>query len=282
MLVRMDNLVSAATREGYGIAAPNVFGMDSVALCFEAALHQRAVLIISDKSDKDDLEEVAAVTRFFAQKYPQVPVALNLDHAETMEMAILGIRYGYTNVMLDFGELPLEENAAGIKELVRLAHGCGVSVEAALGGAERGASFEEVQASMTDVEQARWFCRETGVDALAVGVGAAHGDYGDHAPVIDFPRIEALRDALAPNTSLVIHGTSFTGDENLRKMAQCGIAKFNIFGELSKGAVQGICRVFEKGNITPRHLHQFNRAIRDGYRGQLEHYMQLLGSAHRW
>ncbi|NLZ54639.1 MAG: class II fructose-bisphosphate aldolase, partial [Thermoanaerobacteraceae bacterium] len=100
MLISMDKIVNKACNEGYGIAAPNVFNQDMILAAFEAADEVKSPLIL-DCLGTTDLYAMGELTRFYSRKFPNVPVALNLDHGKTFEEAVEAIRAGFTSVMVD-------------------------------------------------------------------------------------------------------------------------------------------------------------------------------------
>ena len=280
MFVRLDTLTKAAAGAGYGIPAPTVYNSSSVGWCFAACQQMRAPLILSCNEKVGDYLEMADFAKYFERRYPEVPVALALDHGTGMETAIDAIRAGYTSVMVDRGEEPPEENARYLKEVCRMAHAMNVSVEGALGGCERNATPEEIEATKTKVDEAIWYCRQTGVDALAVAVGAAHGDYPYGAPVIDFALIAELKRSIP--ATLVMHGASFTGHEALARSAKAGITKFNVFGELSTGAMERAKKVYAMDGDDRRRLFLLDDEIEIGYRESLCGLIQLFGCKNRW
>ena len=282
MLVRTDKLTTEAAKNKYGIAAPCPLDFESVKWCFETAKERRAPMILCYHAWKNtgmSAEELADAVKFYAAKYPEIPMGLCLDHGRSYEEAARAIKAGFTAVMVDRSDLSDEENADAILETVKMAHMAGVSVEAALGGAQvRDASLEQREESLTNLESAKRFCQKTGIDALAVAVGSYHGDIKRDAAVMHFDLIAALKEALP--ASLVMHGCSFLGDDNLRKSAAAGISKFNVQGELLNAGMaaakenlsnQGKCSVAE-----------LNAAIQAGYKAQLTNFMTQIGSINRW
>lgn len=153
-----------------------------------------------------------------------VPVVAHLDHGESLQVCAQAIECGFSSVMYDGSALPLAQNIAQTREIVAMAHGFGVSVEAELGfvGYEGGALSHG-----TDPAQVAQFARETGVDALAVSVGNAHLMQHSTAQ-IDMARLNAIQQA-APQLPLVLHGGSGLSDELRRDLAQkTSVCKFNI------------------------------------------------------
>ncbi|HIX90709.1 MAG TPA: class II fructose-bisphosphate aldolase [Candidatus Agathobaculum pullicola] len=289
MLVAIDKILNEAKKGGYGVAAPDAYNSPSVQGCFQAALNLKAPLIISCLGTTN-MEETAEVTKFYARKHPEAVVTLHLDHGGPFEEIMRALRCGYSSVMIDRSKLVFEENVREVREVVKIAHAMGVTVEAELGHVGTGSEYEETRDSgLTHREEAKRFVEETGVDALAVAVGTSHGVYKG-TPRLEF---ELLRDiaGLVP-VPLVLHGGSGTGDENLKKCIQCGIQKINLFTDMADPAGEAMA-CFMRGessddadiaaalDMYAGKKKNFNVAPMVGtevYRRKLEHYIRLFGS----
>ena len=184
------------------------------------------------------LEEAAELGRFYAGRV-DVPVALHLDHGTDLEMIKKAIDLGFTSVMIDASALPFEENVRITKEVTDYAHPLGIDVEAEIGhvGAEDETGPHSLSATTyTEPMAARQFEEQTGVDALAVSIGTSHGAYKNGTPHINFDILQQIR--AWTDVPLVLHGGSGTGDENLRKCAEMGICKINIYTDYIVAALQ--------------------------------------------
>ncbi|WP_040930864.1 class II fructose-bisphosphate aldolase, partial [Paenibacillus larvae] len=181
-----------------------------------------------------------------AAKKSGLPIALHLDHGSSFDVAMKCIRAGFSSVMFDGSHHPYEENIRLTKEIVKAAHAMGVSVEGELGtigGTEDDISVDEANASLAKPAEAIRFYEETGVDALAIAVGTAHGMYAGE-PNIHFDIIEEVSNAIpAP---LVLHGGSGVPDEMIKKAIQAGAAKINVNTENQVAATQAIRDVLNK------------------------------------
>ncbi|GBG79667.1 hypothetical protein CBR_g29815 [Chara braunii] len=153
-------------------------------------------------------------------------------------------KHGFHSVMVDGSHLPFEENVALTKRIVDIAHGRGITVEAELGrlsGSEDGLTVYEYEAKLTDVEQAKRFATETGVDALAVCVGNVHGKYPTSGPKLDLSRLKALHMAFAKSgPALVMHGASGLPPPVIQECISLGITKFNVNTELREAYMQAV------------------------------------------
>ncbi|MHB1420617.1 MAG: class II fructose-bisphosphate aldolase, partial [Bacillota bacterium] len=169
--------------------------------------------------------------------------------------------------------LPLPENIALTQRVVAVARAVGVSVEAELGkigGTEDDVSVSQREASFTNPEDAVLFVKETGIDALAVAIGTAHGQYKG-TPKLDFPRLKRIRELV--NTPLVLHGSSGVPDDDIRKAIELGVTKVNIDTNIREAFVRGVKEVLDKNpkEIDPRKIigparDEMSRIIREKIR----------------
>lgn len=161
-----------------------------------------------------------------------IDVVLHLDHAQKYDDIKEAIDAGYSSVMFDGSALTLKENILRTKQVVNYAGERGVSVEAELGtvgGAEDGLAVDGQASTLTDPADAAEFVRVTGIDALAVAIGTSHGQYKSKTN-INFERLEQIRNSV--NLPLVIHGGTGVKDEDVKRVIDLGIRKFNVGTEL--------------------------------------------------
>ena len=204
----------------------------------------------------------------------EVPVAVVLDHGSSYDQAVWAIRAGFTDIMVDRSTLPYEENAAQVKELVKIAHSVGVGVEAELGHVGQGAHYEQDGVTgLTIPEEAVAYVQETGVDTLAVAVGTAHGVYSG-VPKLRFDLLAELREKVP--VPLVLHGGSGTGDENLAKACEMGICKVNIANDLYQGALNELAKY-----DSSKGAYRTFAYISEGYKKVAMKYMDICGSSGR-
>lgn len=163
-----------------------------------------------------------------AAKKSGLPIALHLDHGSTFEVAMACIRAGFSSVMFDGSHHAYEDNIRLTKEVVKAAHAMGVSVEGELGtigGVEDDLHVDEDAAQLANPEEAIRFYEETGVDALAIAVGTAHGMYKGE-PKLHYDIIEAVASKIP--VPVVLHGGSGVPDESIRKAIAAGAGKINV------------------------------------------------------
>jgi len=233
-LVPMSEILIPARRGGYAVGAFEVWNLESVQTVVAAAegLSQPVILQVGPyEADYAGLEDISHIAVFHARR-ARVPVALHLDHGDTFERVMQCINHGFTSVMLDVSHLPYAENVAATKEVVRVAHACGASVEGELGrigGEEAGIDVTNEDVHLTNPDQAIEFVNETGIDALAVAIGTVHRFYKSK-PNIRLGLLEEIAERVP--IPLVLHGGSGTPDTDVSKAVSIGIAKVNICTEL--------------------------------------------------
>lgn len=291
MLIHMGKLLQDAKKKGYGVAAPNVWSLNTARVVFEAA-EELSAPVIFDVAGVHKLEESADAVKFYEKKFPNVVAALNLDHGGDFEEIITAIRLGYSSVMVDRSTLSFEENVREVSEIVKIAHAVGVSVEAELGHVGQGFEYEATRdAGLTRKEEAVEFVKRTGVDCLAVSVGTSHGTYTG-TPKLEFELLKELSELV--DVPLVLHGGSGTGDDNLKKAVETGIQKVNLCTDLSNAGLEELKKYLaidydsmkksgdlgEFGNPSA-HMFDMSNAVAEGYKEKLKHYIKLFGGEGR-
>lgn len=230
MLVTGSELLLDAQKRGYAVGAFNVNNMEIIQAIIEAAEETNSPVILQASQGGlkyAGLEYIATLGKLAAEN-ASVPVALHLDHGTDFGQIMGCIRNGFSSVMIDASQYPLEENIALTKKVIEVAHAVGVTVEAELGkigGTEDDITVDQKDATFTDPMEAKRFVEETNVDYLAVAVGTAHGVYQGE-PKLDFDRIKAIREAI--DAPIVLHGSSGVPYDALRKAISLGVCKINI------------------------------------------------------
>ena len=247
----LSQILPFAEREAYAVGSfsPRTTAMIQPILHAGQALHSPLIVQISQK----ELARYHVTPRRFAeeffaqleQEHITVPVVLHLDHTKEVSIIHDAIAAGFSSVMIDASEKPLDENISITRQVVEYAHARGVSVEAELGriGTTDYVETDKDEGLYTKPDEAERFVRETGVDALAVSVGTAHGVYNVRQPKIDLPRLRAIR-SLTP-VHLVLHGGSGVPPEMMQAAIQLeggGVSKVNIATDLELAALAALGR----------------------------------------
>lgn len=228
MLVSMKELLVEADKNNSAVGAFSVGNMEMVMGVLRAAeeTDTPVILQIAEKRLGNSPLELMGPMMVSAAKNSKVKVAVHLDHGLTLDCIKKALAYGFTSVMLDCSLKPLNENIETTKEVVRLAREYGATVEAELGvvGGNEGDTEEHI-ITCTDPKVAKHFCKETGIDALAVAIGNAHGNY----PVLPELRFDVLEEIYnQTDIPLVLHGGTGITAEMFRQAISLGIRKINI------------------------------------------------------
>lgn len=257
-LVTLTELMEKAEAGKYAVGAFNCNNMEIVQAIVEAAEEERSPVIVQASQGAikyAGLPYIATMTKLAASR-ASVPVALHLDHGTSFAQVVQCIEQGFSSVMIDGSQLELEENIALTNKVIEVARSVGVSVEAELGkigGTEDDISVSARDATMTDPEEAKYFVECTGVDALAVAIGTAHGQYKG-IPELDFERLAKIRELV--DIPIVLHGSSGVPDEALRKAVELGVRKINIDTNIREAFVKGVREVLAEKpkEIDPRKI----------------------------
>ncbi|MDO4584014.1 MAG: class II fructose-bisphosphate aldolase [Planctomycetia bacterium] len=225
MLVKLNDILKIAEEKKFAIPAFNVYNMETAIAVIHAAEETRSPVIMQSYSrlfSYGTAFYLAPVVLKSAEE-AKVPVCFHLDHGADETAVLRALRYGCTGIMFDASSLSLEENIAATKNVVDLCEAVGVPVEGELG--HIGTTKEDVSEFVyTEVADAVRFVAETGVVALAIAVGTAHGRY-KKAPQVNVSRIAEISAAIP--ASVVLHGGSGIPDEQVRAAIDAGIRKVN-------------------------------------------------------
>ncbi|HCD43236.1 MAG TPA: fructose-bisphosphate aldolase [Lachnoclostridium sp.] len=241
-LVKMKELLNQASERNWAVGAFSVGNLEMVKGAVKAAedMNTSIILQIAEVRLPHSPLTLMGPMMVEAAKNAKVDIAVHLDHGKTIQVLRQALDYGFTSVMMDGSTLPFEENMAKTLEAVNLAREYGATVEAELGlvgGSEDGSTDEGIRC--TNPDDARTFCERTGVDALAVAIGNAHGNY-PVAPRLAFDVLGAIDQKT--NVPLVLHGGTGITPEDFRKAIGLGIRKINIatasFDSLTKEAAK--------------------------------------------
>ncbi|MEY8525189.1 class II fructose-bisphosphate aldolase [Lachnospiraceae bacterium 38-10] len=242
MLVNMNDILLPAKEGGYGVGFFNAVNMEMARAIIETAEELCAPVMIGTAEVLLPVMGLERVTEYLmpmAEK-ASVPVCVHYDHGLTFDKCMEALKMGFTSVMYDCSTASYRENVEKVAEMVRICHAMGVTVEGELGhvGDNAGAGkLENPSDYFTDPDTALDFVTRTGVDALAVAVGNAHGDYA-FPPKLDFERIQVISEKT--NVPLVLHGGSGLSDQDFQRAVNLGVSKVNIFTDIDKAGKRGI------------------------------------------
>lgn len=260
MLVNMKKILEDAEKGGYAIGCINTPNVETLRAVIGAAEDLNVPIIIDHAQVHDSLipiEEIGPKMVEYAKK-AKVPVCVHLDHGSDYNFVMRAIRCGFTSIMYDLSALPFEENMAKLKEFTKIAHDLDITVEAELGimtsteedshgGVTTGWTHETIKKTFTDPEQAAEFARNTGVDALAVCFGTAHGIYAE-PPILDIERVKAIRKAMPKETRVVMHGGSGVDADQVQAAISAGCSKINYYSYMAKACSKHVYEELEKKN----------------------------------
>lgn len=228
MLVNMRDLLRNAQKGNYAVGSFSVANMEMVLGVLKAAeeLNAPVILQIAEVRLKQSPLELIGPLMVAAAKNAKTPVAVHFDHGKTKEKISQALELGFTSVMFDGSHLPLEENISQTLDIIKAARKHDAAVEAEIGcvgGSEDGS--EDIAINCTKPEDAVRFAKETGVDALAIAIGNAHGNYKS-TPKLRFDILEEC--ARLVSAPLVLHGGTGISPEDFIKCSKTGIKKINI------------------------------------------------------
>lgn len=270
MLVNMNEMLKKAAKGKYGVGFFNAINVEMARAVIETAEEMNSPIIVGTAEillGTMELERVAQYLIPMAQK-ATVPVCVHYDHGLTLGRCMQAIDLGFTSIMYDCSTADYEENVKGVSEITKICHEKNITVEGELGHV--GDNFGEgkllnPEDFYTDSAMARDFVTRTGVDALAVAVGNAHGDYA-FAPKLDFDRITSILQSTG--IPLVLHGSSGIPKEDLQKAISCGISKINIFTDIDKAGKAGIEKGLKEGaksmmGLVPYEIEAMKEVVRE-------------------
>lgn len=254
MLVNLNEVLRPAKKGKYAVGLFNAVNLELARGIIAAAESRRSPVIMGTAEvllPYGPLEEVSYYLVPMAKK-ASVPVVVHFDHGLTYDMTVQALKLGFSSVMYDCSTDTYEENVRKVKEMADIAHSYGATIEGELGhvgdnegSAEGSSHLADPSAFFTDPGLAKDFVEKTGVDALAIAVGNAHGAY-KLPPKLDFERIRTI--AKTVDVPLVLHGGSGLTDNDFKQAIQDGISKVNIFTDINVAAVEAEFKKFSDMN----------------------------------
>ena len=270
MLVNMKEILGKAKDGKYGVGFFNAVNVEMARAIIETAEELNAPVIVGTAEillPAMSLERVSEYLIPMAEK-AKVPVCVHYDHGLTFEKCMEAIKLGFTSIMYDCSTSDYETNVEKVAEMTKICHAMGITVEGELGHVGDNAGegkLENPSDYFTDPDTAVDFVKRTGVDALAVAVGNAHGDYA-FPPKLDFERIDTISNMTG--TPLVLHGGSGLSDDDFRQAVSLGVCKVNIFTDIDKAGKAGIEKGLAAGaksmmNLIPYEIEAMKEVVRE-------------------
>ncbi len=274
-LISLRQLLDHAAENGYGVPAFNVNNLEQMRAIMEAAQKTNSPVIVQASAGARKYAGAPFLRHLILaaiEEFPEIPVCMHQDHGTSPAICQRSIQLGFSSVMMDGslgedGKTPMDYdyNVRVTKNVVELAHACGVSVEGEIGclgsletgmaGEEDGVGAEGVldhSQLLTDPEEAAQFVRDTGVDALAIAIGTSHGAYKFTRPptgdILAIERVKAIH-ARIPNTHLVMHGSSSVPQDWLAVINEFGGDIKETYGVPVEQIVEAIKHGVRKVNI---------------------------------
>ena len=277
MLVSLKEILADALKNRYAVGFFNAVDVEQARSVINTAEEMRSPIIVGTAEvllPATPLNGVAEYLLPMAQK-ARVPVCVHFDHGLSFSRCIEAIKLGFTSVMYDCSVDPYEQNVAKVAEMVKICHSIGITVEGELGHVgdnEGSGKLMNPSDFFTDPDTAADFVERTGIDALAVAVGNAHGDY-KLPPKLDFERITAISEITG--IPLVLHGGSGLSDDDFHEAIKRGISKVNIFTDIDRAGKKGI----EKGLAAgAQSLSALMPYMLDAMRAVTRNKIELFGS----
>lgn len=307
-LVTTTEMFKKAYDGKYAVGAFNVNNMEIIQGIMEAVVEEQSPVILQASAGARKYAGpmyIKKLVEAVVELYPEIPLALHLDHGETFEICKDCIDDGFSSVMIDGSKYSFEENIALTKKVVEYAHERGVVVEAELGklaGVEDDIKVKSEDATYTDPEQAVEFVEKTGCDSLAIAIGTSHGAYKFKGePKLDFERLQIISNKLK-DYPLVLHGastvpsyliercnqyggkldnTAGVPEHMLFEAAKMGVCKINIDTDIRLAMTATIREAFinDPSNFDPR---KYLKPARDAVKEMISHKIkEVLGSSNK-
>lgn len=273
MLANLNDVLIPAQKGKYAVGLFNTTDTDMLQAAIEAAEEMRSPIIIGTAEVLLPFGELKLIAPSIlaAARRATVPVVMHYDHGLTFERCMEALQLGFTSVMFDGSAGDVAENLKETAQVVRIAHAMGASVEGEIGHVGSAAD-DDAASQYTLPSEAVDFVQATGVDALAVAIGTAHGVYKTK-PKLDIDRLREIRSAT--DTPLVLHGGSGLSDDDFRNCIAAGIAKVNIHTDMCVAGVKALQESIAAGKD---YLHVRNDKV-DAIRKTICNKISLFGSA---
>ena len=277
MLVNLNEVLKKAQKGKYAVGLFNTTDTDMLQAVIEAAEESNSPVILGTAEVLLPYGELKLIAPsvIAAAKRAKVPVVVHYDHGLTFDRCIEALKLGFSSIMFDGSAKPYEQNIAETREMVKIAHAFGATVEGEIGHVGEAAKEDNLLTDMyTTPEEAKAYLEATGVDALAVAIGSAHGVY-KKKPMLNIERLKEISSAV--KVPLVLHGGSGLSDDDFKNTIRNGISIVNIFTDLCLAGERAMKDGEEKklGYLETRNLKV------DYIKEAVKHKMALFGSVNK-
>ena len=277
MLVNLNDVLKKAQKGKYAVGLFNTTDTDMLQAVIEAAEESNSPVILGTAEVLLPYGELKLIAPsvIAAAKRAKVPVVAHYDHGLTFDRCIEALKLGFSSIMFDGSAKPYEQNIAETREIVKIAHAFGATVEGEIGHVGEAAKEDNLLTDMyTTPKEAKAYLEATCVDALAVAIGSAHGVY-KKKPMLNIERLKEISGAV--KVPLVLHGGSGLSDDDFKNTIRNGIAKVNIFTDLCLAGERAYTDGEEKklGYLETRNLKV------EYIKEAVKHKMSLFGSVNK-
>lgn len=278
--------LTKAKSEGWALGAFNVGNLETFKAIVQAAANKKSPVIVESSSGETrwmGADNVVDLARNYSAEF-NIPILVNLDHAESLIECKVGIEAGYDLIHFDGSKLPKEENLKILKQVVELSHAKGLTCEGELdhiGGSSevhKEAASDEIKIKMTNPEEAAEFVKESGIDIFAAFVGNVHGLYKGGEKKLDVELVSKI--AEATGVFLSLHGSSGIPEDQVAEAIKRGVVKVNLNTEIRQAYKDSLEKIFEE-NPDEYAMYKAEGPLIDVIQRLVEHKIDVFGSANR-
>lgn len=283
MITSVKEILKNAKEGGYAVGAFNTLNLETTRAIVDGAKEMRSPVIvqITEKTmeyggGRGIFHLVKNDAEFYA---PDIPIGIHLDHGKSFEIVQRAVEIGFGSVMYDGSRKEYADNLAMTKKIVEFCHEKGVDVQAELGSVPYLGEMEmnkiDWEKCMTDPGQAEEFSKQTGIDALAIAIGNAHGFVSERSEP-DYARLEMINSSL--NIPLVLHGASDWESEKVKEVIKRGVACFNIDTSLRMAFINNLMRAVENKDASSFDPRKILGDARDAVKYAVKEKIKIFGS----
>ncbi|EKE19375.1 MAG: hypothetical protein ACD_9C00036G0007 [uncultured bacterium] len=233
MITSVKEILTNAKEGGYAVGAFNTTNMETTRAIIEAAKELKSPVIVQITEKTMEYaggRQIFNIVKNMAELYaPEIPIGIHLDHGKSFDVCKRCVEIGFNSVMIDGSRKNLQDNIEITKNVVEYCHDKGITVQGELGSVPYIGEMEGGEVDwdkyMTDPEEAAQFVEQTGIDALAVAIGNAHGFVRERTQP-DFERLKAIRSKI--NVPIILHGASDWENGRVKEAVECGVSCFNV------------------------------------------------------